>query len=122
MKNNIPIERSDLLNYSDYDIIDRYQSVYKGYCQYYKIARNQNRLAYFKWILETSMVKTLARKFKTTVPKIYKQYGSKFTYNNYTYKTLSTSKNVNNKTKVARFGGIPLSCGRNNSIIDRMFF
>ena len=109
-KNNKPIHLSQYIHNSDFDIVSKYQNTYKGYCQYYKFVRNQSKLGYIKWILETSMVKTLASKFKTTVQKIYKKYGSTYTYDNYTYKVLKVVKNINDKTYTSMFGGIPLKC------------
>lgn len=69
--------RNELLVDSDYTIVQRYQSVLKGLYNFYCMTQNVGkRLATVKWILETSLVKTLACKHKTTVPNIYRKYGT----------------------------------------------
>lgn len=67
--------RPELLADTDYTILQRYQSVLKGvfnyYCMAINVSRRMNRL---KRILEISLTKTLASKFRCKVPEIYKRY------------------------------------------------
>ena len=43
----------------------QYQAEYRGVVQYYRLAYNLHRLNRLKWVMETSLAKTLAKKFKT---------------------------------------------------------
>jgi len=67
--------RSELLVDTDYTILQRYQSVLVGLYNYYCMANNvSKRMQTIKWILETSLTKTLASKFQCSVSKIYGRY------------------------------------------------
>jgi hypothetical protein len=61
---------------TDYTIIQRYQGVLQGLYNYYCMATNignKKRMTYLKWVLETSLTKTLACKFKCKVSDIYRR-------------------------------------------------
>lgn len=69
--------RLELIADMDYTMIRRYQSVLQGVYNYYCMAVNVSkttRMAYLKWILETSLTKTLACKFRCSVTEIYRRY------------------------------------------------
>jgi len=69
------IHRTDLLNDSDYTIIQRYQSVLVGLYNYYCMASNvSKRMDRIKWILQTSLLMTLASKHKSRMGKIIRMY------------------------------------------------
>jgi group II intron reverse transcriptase/maturase len=71
------VHRADLLADTDYTILRRYQGVLKGIYNFYCMAVNvgtRKRMGYIKWILETSLTKTLAGKFKCKVTDIYRKY------------------------------------------------
>jgi group II intron reverse transcriptase/maturase len=61
------IHRTELLNDSEYDIITLYQGAYRGLVEYYGMATNLPMLHPLRWKMETSLLKTLASKNKTTV-------------------------------------------------------
>ena len=64
-KGGKPIHRPDLLADTDYTIIQRYQSVLRGVYNYYCMAVNvSRRMSRIKWILRTSLLKTLASKLQ----------------------------------------------------------
>jgi len=72
------VHRVELLPEADYTIIQRYQSVLRGLYNYYCMAINvgtRKRMSYVRWILETSLTKTLARKHRCGVSEIYRRYG-----------------------------------------------
>jgi group II intron reverse transcriptase/maturase len=74
-KNGKVIHRAELLADRDYTIIRRYQSIFQGTYNFYCMASNvARRMALVRWILERSLTKTLAHKFKVSVPKIYRKY------------------------------------------------
>lgn len=68
------IHRPELLNDSDYAIVSDYQSKYRGYVQYYKLASNLPRLNKVHWVMQTSLFKTLANKYKSSVRKMAHKY------------------------------------------------
>ena len=68
--------RTELMNDSEYDIIIRYQAEYRGLVQYYTLAQNRGRLGYVGFTMETSLLKTLASKGRTTFAKTLKRLKS----------------------------------------------
>jgi len=60
-----------------YSTVSQYQAEYRGIAQYYRMAYNLHTLNKLKYVMEVSLVKTLANKYKTTCPKIYKRYNAK---------------------------------------------
>jgi group II intron reverse transcriptase/maturase len=69
------VHKAELRVDTDYTIVQRYQSVLKGLYHFYCMATNVSvRMNRIKWILETSLTKTLARKFQCSVTAIYKKY------------------------------------------------
>jgi group II intron reverse transcriptase/maturase len=66
--------RAELLNDSDFDIVIHYQQEYRGYVEYYGLAQNLAWLAKLRWIMETSLLKTLASKHKISVTQAAKRY------------------------------------------------
>jgi len=69
-----PIHRTERINDSDYSIVSQYQSELRGYYQYYQLATNVSSLYKVKWILEQSLLKTLAAKHKMSVNELVKKY------------------------------------------------
>ena len=69
-----PKSNSRHLYKTDLEILDTYNAITRGICNYYNIASNRNKLNYFFYIMEYSCLKTLANKHKTTISKIYQKY------------------------------------------------
>jgi group II intron reverse transcriptase/maturase len=69
-----PMHRSYLLNHSDSEIVALYNAEIRGICNYYCLAVNYNMLDYFCYLMEYSCLKTLARKHKSTVAKMWDKY------------------------------------------------
>ena len=74
LKNGKPIHRVELIFNSDYAIIRQYQQEYRGIVEYYRLAYNIRQLEHLKYVMECSLTKTLARKYKISVTKVYKRY------------------------------------------------
>ena len=66
--------RSGLIFNDDLEILDRYNRETVGFCNYYLIANNCVVLHNFRYIMEYSMYKTFAGKYRSTVRKINKKY------------------------------------------------
>jgi group II intron reverse transcriptase/maturase len=69
------IQRGELVPETDYTIIQRYQSTLRGLYNFYCMANNvSRRMGYIGGILKTSLLKTLANKYKSSVAKMQKKY------------------------------------------------
>ena len=64
----------ELLNLDDHTIISTYGAEYRGLVQYYLLAGDVWRLNRLRWVMETSMLKTLAGKHRSTVTKMARKY------------------------------------------------
>lgn len=71
MRRGKPIHLTQRVNDSAYSIVAQYQAEYQGIVQYYRLAHNLHRLNRLRWVMETSLTKTLARKLKTSRKQIY---------------------------------------------------
>jgi group II intron reverse transcriptase/maturase len=112
--------RAELLNESDYTIIATYQLEYRGIVEYYRLAYNLHTLQLLKWIMETSLTKTLASKHKISVKKVYKKYQTELEVEGRKYKVLqATVLREGKKPLVATWGGIPLTWDIQATIQDR---
>ncbi|MDR2970081.1 MAG: group II intron reverse transcriptase/maturase [Tannerellaceae bacterium] len=69
-----PRARVQFINNDDLEILERYNSEIRGLYNYYSIANNCSEMNSFKYIMEYSMYKTFACKYRTTVKKIARKY------------------------------------------------
>src|SRR6266516_1505580 len=114
------VHRAELLNESDYTIISTHQLEYRGIVEYYRLAYNLHTLQLLKWIMETSLTKTLASKHKMSVKKIYKKYQTELEVEGKKYKVLQATVPREGKNPlVATWGGIPLTWDIKATIQDR---
>jgi len=114
-----PNHRAELLACSDYDIVNQYQSEFRGFVQYYRRAYNASCMNTVKWVLELSLAKTLASKHKTTVSKVFGKYKVVTETKDGICKVLQVVVPRNGKEPlVAQFGGIKLSYDKDADIID----
>ncbi len=118
MQHGKPIHLAQRISDDPYSIISQYQAEYRGIVQYYRMAYNLCMLNYLKHIMEVSLVKTLASKYKTTCTKIYKQYGAKITTNDGEYKVIlcKIKRTSPKKPLITYFGGISLKWNKQASI------
>jgi group II intron reverse transcriptase/maturase len=108
-RNGKPIHRGELVLNSDFDIIARYQSEYRGYVQYYTLAQNLYQMSELKWIMETSLLKTLANKYRSTVNAMAKKYRANIETPYGQMKGFRVIvERAGKKPLIAEFGGIPL--------------
>lgn len=105
------VPRTWLENESDYAIVMTYQLEYRGIANYYRLAYNMTSLRKLKWVMETSLTKTLASKHKMSVSKVYENYEVKLKVDGKEYKGLQVIVPKPDKRKnplVATWGGISL--------------
>lgn len=109
MKKGKPIHRPELENEEDFTIVYNYQSRYRGYVQFYKLATNLGWLNRLKWIMGTSLLKTLAHKHKVSVNKVAKRYKRTIRLPQGLRKCIEVTIIRKGKEPLkTRFGGIPL--------------
>jgi group II intron reverse transcriptase/maturase len=108
IRNEKPIHEAGLLAFSDAQIMDTFQQRFRGVAEYYKYATDRCALRNLKYVMEVALTKTLANKFKTSVPEIYRKYASKRTVDGYAYKVLVVEIPTQNGTRYVYWGGIPL--------------
>jgi group II intron reverse transcriptase/maturase len=109
LRNGTVMHRSELENDSEYDIIYRYQWEYRGLAEYYAMAQNLFRLGHLKWTMETSLLKTLAHKNRTTVNANSRRLRSTWQTRYGPRKCLQlTIPREGKKPLVAVFGGLSL--------------
>ena len=64
MRHGKPTHRPALLFEHDYTIVARYQAEYRGVVQYYLLASNVSHLSRLHWLMQQSLIRTLANKHK----------------------------------------------------------
>ena len=69
-----PISRSKVLHNDDLEILDAYNAEIGGFTNYYSIANNSSHLNSFKYIMQYSMYKTFAKKYRISVRRIIAKY------------------------------------------------
>jgi len=65
-----PAQRGALLHDDHFTIVAKYQAEYRGLVQYYLLAQDVFRLDTLHWVMETSMLKTLAGKHRGLPPDL----------------------------------------------------
>jgi group II intron reverse transcriptase/maturase len=114
-----PWHRPRLQNLPDYDIVRIYGAEYRGIVNYYRLACNVWHLSALRWNAETSMLKTLAAKHKSTVTKTAARYKAKVITSDGLRTCFEAGLRRDGKPDlVARFGGIPLTRDRRAVITD----
>ena len=120
MKNGKAIHRNNLLHDDDFSIVQTYQQEYRGLVQYYILAQNLSWFSKVYWYMETSLLKTLAFKHKSSINKMLAKYKTTTTSTNgRTVPCLQVVVPRENKPPlVATWGGVSLSYKRKAVIED----
>jgi group II intron reverse transcriptase/maturase len=121
MSKGQPAQRGMLLHDDDFTIVAKYQAEYAGLVQYYLLAQDVFRLGTLLWVMETSLLKTLAGKHRSTVTKMARKYKATIETPDGPRKCLQVTvhRDRGRRPLVARFGGIPLRRKRTAVLIDR---
>jgi group II intron reverse transcriptase/maturase len=115
-----PARRPQLVNLSDSLIISAYGAGYRGLVQYYLLAGDVWRLNRLRWVMETSMLKTLADKHGSSVSKMAARFktvidtphGKRTCFE-------ARVERAGRNPLVTRFGGIPLKRQKKAVLDDR---
>lgn len=115
-----PACRNPMVNDADYSIVARYGAEYRGIVQYYLLASDVFRLHRLRWVMETSMLKTLARKHRSSVTTMAARHKAKIvTPHGLRTRFEASAERTGRKPLVAWFGGIPLKRQKNAVLTDR---
>jgi Type II intron maturase len=117
------IHRANLTHLSDYTIVRKYQAEYRGLVNYYLMARNVAALTKYQWVMEISLLKTLAAKHKSTTTKIAQRLKAttETPYGPMTVLRVIVARD-GRKPLVAEFGGIPLRKQEVKELHDTPYF
>jgi len=122
MRHGKPTPRGQLFHDDDFTIVGKYGAEYRGFVQYYLLAQDVHRLNRLHWVMETSMLKTLAGKHRSTVSKMARKYQTTLDTEQGPRVCFQTTvdRGEGKKPLVARFGGIPLRRQRKAVLVDRL--
>jgi group II intron reverse transcriptase/maturase len=121
MSRGVPACRNPMVNEADYSIVGRFGAEYRGLVQYYLLAGDVFRLHRLRWVMETSMLKTLAGKHHSSVAKMAARYKAKIETPHGLRTCFEASlEREGKKPLVARFGGIPLKRQKTAVLSDRL--
>ena len=121
MSKGKPAQRGSLLHDSDFSIVAKYGCEYAGVVQYYLLAQDVFRLGRLRWVMETSMLKTLAGKHRSTVTRMARKYKTTIETpaGPRTVFQVTVERDRGRKPLVARFGGTPLKRVRTAALTDQ---
>ncbi|QOC92309.1 reverse transcriptase/maturase family protein [Micromonospora craniellae] len=115
-----PARRTPIMNRDDYSIVATYGAEYRGIVQYYLLASNIRRLHRLRWVMLSSLLRTLASKHHSTPTRMARKHQAKIvTPNGPRVCFEATLHREGRKPLVARFGGIPLQRQKTAVIDDR---
>jgi group II intron reverse transcriptase/maturase len=116
-----PASRTELMNEPDHTIINRFGAEYRGIVQYYLLAGDVYRLDRLHWVMQTSLLKTLAGKYGSTVTTMARRYKTTIDTPRGPRKCLHVivERSQGRKPLVATFGGIPLIRQKHAALNDR---
>jgi group II intron reverse transcriptase/maturase len=117
---NKPVHRPGWLQDSVLSTMERYQAAFRGLANYYRMAYNLHRLNRLKWVLETSLTKTLAAKLRLSVRQVYRRLGTIHQTPDGPRKGLQVvvERGADKAPLVGRWGGISLKRNLNAELDD----
>ena len=121
MSKGKPAQRGALLHDANFTIVAKYQAEYAGLVQYHLLAQDVFRLGRLHWVMETSLLKTLAGKHRSTVTAMARKYKTAIVTPAGPRKVLQVTieRSQGRKPLAARFGGIPLTRARTAVLTDQ---
>jgi group II intron reverse transcriptase/maturase len=122
MEGGKPIHRKEQLLNDDYSIVVWYSAYFRGIANYYCLAHDRaDKLKNLKYVVETSMLKTLANKHRSTVTQMARKYKVWLDTPRGKRKAFQvTVVRPGKKDLVATFGGITLAREEGRAIQDEV--
>lgn len=119
MRSGKPIHRFERANDSDFDIIAGFGIEYRGLMNYYCLAHNIERMTKVHWVMQQSLLKTLANKHKISKAKAVEKFLTTTPTAHGPRKCIRLVIPREGKTPlVATFGGIPFRRKKDAILID----
>ncbi|MGH2658919.1 MAG: reverse transcriptase domain-containing protein [Actinomycetota bacterium] len=120
MRDGKPIHRPERLNDSEFSIVAGYAVEYRGVVEYYRMAYNLREFGHLRWVMETSMAKTLAAKLKISVPRVYRRFGTVMATARGPRKVLrvTVDRGEEKRPLLAQWGAVPLVRGLDATLND----
>src|SRR5205814_1173425 len=118
MRRGKPVHLRERLHNSVFSIVEQYQAEFRGLAQYYQLAYNVCSLDRLKWVMETSLTKTLAHKLRVHVSAVYDRYRATIETPYGPYKGLKVIvARAGKPPLVTHWGGVPLR-RRKDAVLD----
>jgi hypothetical protein len=116
-----PESRVQFIDDDDFSIIGRIRTELRGYVNYYLLAHNVQKLYRLKWPMETSMLKTLANKHRSTVTKMAAKYRMRVTTpaGVLTCFRAVVEREAGKRPLVAQFGGFAIRRRKDAVLVDQ---
>ncbi|MEV5532390.1 reverse transcriptase/maturase family protein [Streptomyces prunicolor] len=116
-----PARQPSMLNYDDYTIVSIYGARYRGIVNYYLLAGDVFKLNRLHWVMQSSLLCSLANKHRSTMSKMARKYKVTTDTPAGPRKCLQASitRAPSRKPLVAQFGGIPLKRHKAAVLTDR---
>jgi group II intron reverse transcriptase/maturase len=119
MRGGKPVHRGERHHDSPFSIVSQYQAEFRGIANYYRLARNLGALNRLRWVMETSLAKTLAGKLKISVQQVFRQYKTVIQTEHGQQKVLMvTVERPEREPLVTYWGGISLARNDKAILID----
>lgn len=111
LRHGKPIHRAERMTDSDFSIIAQYQAEYRGVVNYYQLAVNRHPFERLKYVMQCSLTKTLAHKYRISVPEVYRRYRAVLATDHGPRQGLQVviERGGDRKPLVAQWGGISLA-------------
>jgi group II intron reverse transcriptase/maturase len=121
LKHGEPTHRPELEGHSIFDIIVQYQSTYRGVVNFYRMAHNLRDLGRLHGVMQRSLVRTLAQKLRTSVPKVYERFRSHIEAEDGTPRSVLEVRieRASKPPLIAQWGGISLAWEINAILVDQ---
>ncbi|HKS47955.1 MAG TPA: group II intron reverse transcriptase/maturase [Amycolatopsis sp.] len=111
--------RNALIRTSDHNIVATYGSEYRGYVQYYQMAGNISWLNKLRYVMERSMLSTLAAKHRRPPWVMRRRHETTVETPHGKRRCFEAAQRAPSGTVfTARFGGIPLRRNKHAHLID----
>jgi hypothetical protein len=116
-----PARRPQWVNEDDHTIVAAYGAHYRGIVQYYLPACNVSQLTRLHWVMQTSLLMTLANKHRSSVSKMANKYMTTIDTPNGPRRCVEArTERSGKKPLVARFGGISLKRQKKAVLTDHL--
>ena len=110
LRRSKPVHRPEMEHDPPYSIVSHYQQEYRGVVEYYQLAYNRHTFHRLKWVMETSLAKTLSNKLRISVQQVWDRHGATIATPHGTRKVLrvTVERDDGKAPLVAQSGGISL--------------